>query len=84
MAPGRNSLTANPKNSAAYSLRTTQEPQQAKVYLQRDKGMNISAFDFRVLQADLPCLSDRKPLEPPPVIEILLDDNDPYKYATAR
>ena len=46
--------------------------------------MDISRFDFRVLWADLLCLSDRKPLEPPPVIEILLDDNDPYKYATER
>lgn len=45
--------------SSAYSLRTAQEPLQAKVYLQRDK--------------------DRKPIEPPPVIEILLDDNDPHK-----
>ena len=40
----------------------------------------VQAWRFRSVVADVPCIyPDRKPLEPPPVIEILLDDNDPYK-----
>jgi hypothetical protein len=41
MAHGRTQLTATSTRSSAYGLRTAQEPQQAKVYLQRDKGMNF-------------------------------------------
>ena len=80
MAHGRISLTTTTTNSSAYSLRTAQEPLQAKVYLQRDKGSN----DPKIYRSSSPANtavihSDRKPLEPPPVIEILLDDNDPHK-----
>jgi hypothetical protein len=81
MAHGRNSLTATTTNSTAYNLKIAQEPQQAKVYLQRDKGMNLPKVDLsgRTKVNRLLYETDRKPLEPPPVIEILLDDNDPYK-----
>jgi hypothetical protein len=36
--------------------------------------------DVGTVRTDIPFNGiDRKPLEPPPVIEITLEDNDPYK-----
>lgn len=72
-APSQNLLTADVPSSESYTLTVTQQPQQGKVYQRKDKGRSDRVWVARLIMAD------RKPLEPPPVIELSINDQDPYK-----
>ena len=70
----QNMLTADMTSSESYSLTVVQQPEQGKVYQKKDKGRgDLLGIGCRLTMAD------RKPIEPPPVVELTINDNDPLK-----